>query len=420
MTRGHMALLLLGAIAAGFVAGTFYTERERVSAAGLGSRRVLYYVDPMHPAYTSDKPGTAPDCGMKLEPVYADVRAPDRSRALPGEVSISPETQQLIGVKVAAVEERAVNERLRLTGHVAADETRLYRINLGIDGVVRELAPATTGRPIRKDEWLATIGAPDARSPLQSYIVALDVLDRTTRNAEGPAPIALATASVQQSIDRLLTLGVSQSQIAEIARTRQLPLNLRITAPADGVVVSRTVTVGQKLQRGDELFRVADLRNVWIQADLFGRDAEFVRPGMPAVISLPDRPRRFHGVVSRDVVPQFDASNQSVRLRIDVQNPELLLQPGMFVDVEVPIALPAALVVPVDAVLHSGRKTMVFVERRPGVFERRDVETGWHFAPHVEIVNGLTEGERIVVSGTFLVDSESRLRHSRTVVDDRR
>lgn len=421
MTRGLLALLLLSAIAAGFVAGSLYPDRERVSAADLGSRRVLYYVDPMHPAYTSDKPGTAPDCGMKLEPVYADARAPaHNSASSPGEVRISPETQQLVGVKVGAVEKRAVTERLRLTGRVATDETRVYRINLGIDGVVRELGAATTGSRVRKDGWLATIGAPDTRSPFQSYIVALDVLDRTSKNAEGPGPITLATASVQQSVDRLLTLGVSQPQIDEIARTRQLPANLRITAPEDGVVVSRNVSVGQKLQRGDELFRIADLRRVWILADIFGRDAELVRAGMAAGVSIPDRPHRFHGIVSRDVVPQFDANNQSVRLRIDVQNPELLLQPGMFVAVEVPVDLPPALVVPVDAVIHSGRNTMVFVERRPGVFERRDVETGWHFAPYVQIVNGLSEGDRIVVSGTFLVDSESRLRHSRSAVDSRR
>lgn len=419
MTRGRVALLLLGAIAGGFVAGSLYTERERVSAADLGSRRVLHYVDPMHPAYTSDKPGTAPDCGMQLEPVYADERAPAHGTASSsGEVSISPEAQRLIGVKVGAVEKRAVTERLRLTGRVATDETRVYRINLGIDAVVRELAAATTGSRVGKGQWLATIAAPDARSALQSYIVALDVLDRTTRSAEGPGPIALATASMQQSVDRLLTIGVSQAQIDEIARTRQLPLNLRISAPEDGVVVSRNVSVGQKLQRGEELFRIADLRRVWILADVFGGDAEFVRAGLTAGVSIPGRPRRFHGIISRDVV-QFDANNQSVRLRIDVQNPELLLLPGMFVDVDVPVALPAALVVPVDAVIHSGRNTMVFVERRPGVFERTDVVTGWHFAPYVEIVKGLAEGERIVVSGTFLVDSESRLRHSRTVIDSR-
>lgn len=417
MTRGQVSLLVLGAIAGGFVAGMQYTERERVSAADLGSRRVLHYVDPMHPAYTSDRPGTAPDCGMRLEPVYADARAPARDGgASTREVNISSERQQLIGVKVGAVERRSVTERLRLTGQVVTDETRVYRINLGIDAVVRALAPAATGNRVRKGEWLATISAPDARSALQSYIVALDVLDRTTRNAEGPGPIALATASMLQSADRLLTLGVPQAQLEEMTRTRQLPLTLAITAPEDGVVMARNVTVGQKLQRGEEIFRIADLRRVWILADVLGRDAELVRAGLTARIAIPGRARRFEGSISRDVV-EFDRDNQSVRLRIDVQNPELLLQPGMFVDVEVPLAISPGLVVPADAVIHSGRSTMVFVERRPGVFEPIDVVTGRHLAPYVEIVEGLDEGQRVVVSGTFLVDSESRLRHGRTAVD---
>src|SRR5688500_15911237 len=131
MTRGQVSLLVLGAIAGGFVAGMLYTERERVSAADLGSRRVLHYVDPMHPAYTSDRPGTAPDCGMRLEPVYADDRAAARDAgASTREVNISSEIQQLIGVKVGAVERRSVTERLRLTGQVVTDETRVYRINL--------------------------------------------------------------------------------------------------------------------------------------------------------------------------------------------------------------------------------------------------------------------------------------------------
>ena len=426
MTKARLSFVLLVALGAGFVGGFWYNERERVSADAVGSRRLLYYVDPMHPAYTSDKPGTAPDCGMTLAPVYSDSvsagarvdgRAPESFA--PGALSITPEQQHLIGMRVAPVEKRSSTERLRLYGRVAADETRLYRINVGVDGYVRDVSAATTGNHVRKDERLVTLSAPDARAPIQGYIVALEVLDRASKEGGSPGAFALNNSSVQQSVERLLTLGLSRAQLAEIDRTRQVPPALEITAPAEGFVIGRNASIGQKVQRGDELFRIADLRRVWILADVFGHDAEFVRAGMTAGISIPNRPRRFHGIVSRHVVPQFDTANQSVRLRIEVQNPDLLLQPGMSVDVEVPVDLPPALVVPVDAVIHSGRNTMVFVERRPGVFERRDVETGWHFAPYVEIVKGLSEGERIVVSGTFLVDSESRLRHSRTAADPR-
>jgi membrane fusion protein, copper/silver efflux system len=418
MKKAALSVLLLGVLAAGFLAGAWYNQREQVSAASLSARKILYYVDPMHPAYKSDKPGIAPDCGMRLEPIYADGAAAGRadlkvgpSAAIPpGAMNISSEKQQLIGVRVSPVEKRSATERLRLYGRVAPDETRVYRINVGIDGFIRELSTVTTGSHVRNNEWLATFSAPEARSPIQGYLIALEVLDRTRQRAEGPLPVEVAGAGLQQSIDRLLTLGMSRVQVEEIARTRQVPPNIKITAPADGFVLARNVSAGQKFERGDELFQIADLRRVWILADVFGREAEYVRPGMVARVSIPGRASTFRARVS-DVLPQFDAASQSLKVRLEVDNPQFLLRPDMFVDVELPIAFPPTIAVPVDAVLDSGVKKTVFVERAAGMFEPREVETGWRFGDRVEIVKGLAAGERIVVSGTFLLDSESRIRH---------
>lgn len=417
MTKASLSVLLLGVLGAGFLAGSWYNQRERVSAASLPARKVLHYVDPMHPAYKSDKPGIAPDCGMQLEPIYEDrgqqpaPEAPASGMAA-GAVNISLEKQQLIGVRVSPVEKTSATERLRLYGRVAADETRLYRIDVGIGGFIRELSGVTTGSHVRKDEWLATFFAPEARSLIQAYLVTLDVLDRTRNTADAQTAINLATAGVQQSIDRLLTLGMSSVQVEEIGRTRQVPPNVRITAPAAGFVVARNVSAGQKFERGDELYRIADLRRVWVLADVFGREAEYVQPGMIAQVSLPGRTRSFRARVSRDVLPQFDAASQSVKVRLEADNPGYLLRPDMFVDVDLLIPLPPTIAVPVDAVLDSGRKKTVFVERGDGVFEPREVETGWRFGERVEIVRGLRAGDRIVVSGRFLLDSESRMRHT--------
>ena len=429
MTKPRLSFLLLGVLAAGFVAGSWYNERERVSADDFPARTILYYVDPMHPTYTSDKPGTAPDCGMALQPIYADAEGASLENHArhgggtahavlggphspsSGAVTVSEAKQQLIGVRVSPVEKRSATERLRLYGRVAVDETRLYTINIGLEGVIRELSLATTGSRVRKDEWLATLSAPDARAPIQGYLVALDVLDRALKDAEGPGPIAMATASRQQSVDRLLTLGLSSAQVDEIARTRQLPTQIRITAPAEGFVLARNVSIGQKFQRGDELYRIADLRRVWILADVFGPDADYVRPGMDVEVSLPGRVRVLRAKISQDVLPQFDGARQSLQVRLELDNPQYLLRPDMFVDVEVPITFPSAIAVPVEAVLDSGVKKTVFVERSAGVFEPRLVETGWRSGGTVEIVKGLSSGERIVVSGTFLLDSESRIRH---------
>jgi membrane fusion protein, copper/silver efflux system len=432
-----LGLLLLGVLGVGFLAGSWSNQRERVSAAGLRARRILYYVDPMHPAYKSEKPGVAPDCGMALEPIYEDgeLRADlkvgpythnnsrvsadhqhcpvgaDLQVGPTGGIHISPSLQQMFGVRVRAAERRSITERLRLYGRVATDETRVYSIDVGIDGFIRQLSRVTTGSRVHKDEWLATFSAPEARSPIQSYLVALDVLERARSAGDGPTPIELATAAVQQSVDRLMTIGMSTEQIAEVARTRQVPFNIRIAAPADGFVVARNVSTGQKFERGDELFRVADLRRVWIEADVFGGDAKYVKPGAAAEVFLPGRTQSVRARVSPDVLPQFDAANQSVTVRLEAENRDYLLRPDMFVDVELIVTLPPALAVPADAVLDAGVRRTVFVERSEGLFESRTVETGWRFGSLVEIVRGLQPGERVVVAGTFLLDSESRMRH---------
>jgi RND family efflux transporter MFP subunit len=406
--------LLIGALGAGFVAGALYDRNEAVSAASSRPQTLLYYVDPMNPAYKSDRPGKAPD-GMDLVAVYDnDVRRiavePAAEETGEGVVSLDREKQQLIGIRVAAAERTGHTERLRLFGRVAADESGLYRINVGIEGFIRDVAAVTTGSRVEKGQLLATFSAPEVRGPIQAYMVAREVLARARKAGEGATSIELAEAALQQTTDRLLTYGMSEGQIDEIGRTRQVPSTIRITAPANGVVVMRNASVGQKLARGDELFRIAYLARVWVLADVFGGDADHVEPGAAAVVSVPGRTASFRARVSRDVPPQFDAGSQSVKVRLDVENTSDVLRPDMFVDVDLLVALPPAIAVPADAILDSGLKRTVFVERRAGVFETREIETGWRFGGRVEIVKGLTAGERVVVAGTFVVDAERRVR----------
>ena len=392
MKNATLLFLVLTALGAGFLAGSSYSHRERVSAASVAAGG---------PAKAGPYEGTH-DHDMAMA---ASSAAPSDA------VTVSPLKQQLIGVRVSAVEKKAATSRLRLYGRVAAEETRIYTLNVGIDGFIRQVSNVTTGSHVRKDEWLATFSAPEARLPIQGYLVAVDVLNRTTTSNDSPAAIEQASAGVQQATDRLLTLGMSSVQIEEIARTRQVPPNLKLTAPEEGFVLERHVSIGQKFERGDELYRIADLRRVWILADVFGRDAESIRPGMEAEVSLPGRARTLRAKISGDVLPQFDRASQSLKVRLEVENPDFLLRPDMFVDVEVPITFNAAIAVPVEAVLDAGVRKTVFVERSAGVFEPRQVETGWRSGGTVEIVKGLSSGDRIVVSGTFLLDSESRIRH---------
>jgi Cu(I)/Ag(I) efflux system membrane fusion protein len=403
-TRGIVVVAVLAIFGGGFVAGRY--RAPAAAAAGRRARAVLYYVDPMHPAYTSPDPGRAPDCGMTLVPVYED-----ESSEAGAAVCVTAAMQEAIGIRVAAVERAPRVDRLRVYGRVAADEARSYRVDAGLSGYMRELSAVTTGSRVQKDQWLATLSSPDPRSPFQGYLVALELLARSKSAGENEAQIAAAAATLELSIERLRTLGVSTSQLEEVARTKVLPSSIRILAPADGFVLARSVTAGQTVDRGHELYRIADIRRVWIMADVFGREAALVGPGMAATVRIPGRGEIAGARVSTQVLPQFDPATQSVRVRIEADNPGYVLRPDMAVDVDLQVRGGDALVVPADAVRDAGLEQLVFVERS-GVFQPRRVKTGWRGGGRVEILDGLTPGERIAVSGAFLLDSESRLRHA--------
>jgi len=215
--------------------------------------------------------------------------------------------------------------------------------------------------------------------------------------------------NLQLRIQQLQNLGMSALQIEEIRRTRELPETIKILAPADGFVLARNASPGLKFERGAEWYRIADLSRIWILADVFENDVKYLRPGVRAQVSLPNQRRTFPATVA-ETLPQFDAATRTLKVRLEAENLGFALRPDMFVDVELPITLPPAITVPVDAVLDSGLKKTVFVDRGEGVFEPRPVQTGWRLGDRVEIVEGLAPGERIVVSSTFLLDSESRMR----------
>ncbi len=409
-------VLSMSLLASAFLAGA-WVQHARSKAGSAVGRKPLYYVDPMHPAYRSDKPGIAPDCGMQLEPVYAEgATAASDGSAAPrpaGAVDVAADKQQLLGVRVGTVERAPTTHRLRLFGRVVPDERRAYLLNAATEGSVREVSPVTTGARVRKGQWLASVFSAETRTALQAYITALDVQDQdpTARRQEGFVVAAGTTASksAQFTVERLVGLGMSPLQIEEIRRKRDIPLLMKVYAPVDGFVLSRNVSLGQKYEKGAEWYRIANLDKVWILADALEAEASFVKPGMRAEVSLPG-PRRTVAATVSEVLPQFDPATRTMKVRLEVDNPGHLLRPDMFADVDLSIVLPAATTVPVDAVVDSGVRKTVFVERGPGAFEPRAVETGWRFGDRVEVVRGLQAGERVVVSGTFLVDSESRMK----------
>jgi len=371
----------------------------------------------MHPAYRSDRPGTAPDCGMDLEPVYADESPRGEGTATPA-VKLTPVLQQLTGVRVTTVSKSAGQQSFRLFGRVTADETRVYRINAGIAGYMRDVLPVTTGTVVKKDQLLATFSSPMATMPLQTFIMNVGAEERfqkavNDRSLEGQA-LPSAAANVQQRIQQLQDLGMSLLQIDEVRRTRLIPEKVRILAPADGIVMTRTVSPGQKFERGMEFYTIADLSRVWIVADVFEKDSQYVYPGQTASVVLSSGQPQLTGKVI-GILPQVDASSRTLKVRVEVQNTKILLRPDMFVDVRLDVVAPASLSVPVDSVLDSGLKKTVYVETAESKFEPRNVETGYRFGDTVEIVKGLSEGDKIAAQANFLLDSETRIQQTAVI-----
>lgn len=411
MKKASYAILLLIVVLVSFLAGRHYSRGS--SGAKTASRRVLYYVDPMHPAYKSDKPGIAPDCGMQLEPVYEDGAAVPSSGASPtiaGGVQISPEKQQLIGVRMAQVEKSPGTRAMRVLGRVSVDENRVYRILTGSEGWIRSIDAGTTGSLVQHDQVLATLYNRDFLTAEQGLIYAMNSLDRFKKEGmDSPEQIASTNNQIAAAEDNLRALGMGETQIREIARTRKISREIEVRAPVAGLVVARSVFPGLRFERSTELYRIVDLSRVWILADLYENEAQYFRPGTTARITVPHQSGSFNARVS-DVPPQFDPAARTLKVRLECNNPGFALRPDMFVDVELPIGFPPAITVPADAVLDSGLRTTVFVDRGNGYFEPRKIETGWRSGDRVQILKGLMEGERVVVSGTFLVDSESRLK----------
>ena len=417
MKRTSLAIAVVAAIAASYGIGRYNSHSQSGNQTG---RHVLYYVDPMHPSYKSDKPGIAPDCGMRLVPVFAE----DLGNAQPssplaqlptGAVAIDAATQRLMGIRVAAVEKSGATRTVRVIGRVVPEDTRVYRINSGLDGFIRETYNDSVGMLVKKDQKLASYYSPDILAVASGFLAASERVPGAVGNDGNrtmPFPGTLSkqgVSSMQGYTDRLRNLGMSDVQIKRMADLRQLPESIDIVAPADGFIVARNISPGQHFDHEMEFYRLADLSRVWVVAEIYEQEAPYLRPGGLAQIHLKDEGRNLPGRIT-DSLPQSEAGGGTVKLRLEVDNPKFLLRPDKVVDVELPIQLPPAVTVPLDAVVDSGARARVYIERGEGIFEPREVETGWRFGERVEILRGVRPGERVVVEATFLVDSESRLK----------
>jgi len=424
MKKTVLAITVLGIAAVSFLAGRWAIPVQHQISESRSEREILYYIDPMNPGFRSEEPGIAP-CGMPLEPFYADsgelqmVSAP----ALPpGAVKISTARQQLIGVRVAPVQTSPMTYTLRLYGQVIPDETLTYRINASTDSWIRELSDVTTGGIVKKGQLLARGLAPSYYNAQVTFLIAMDNLDRINRNLEGQTrqnQADIADNQIRMAVQALQNLGIGDLQVEELANTRKAQPYLQVRAPTRGVVLERNLTLNQWFRAGEEFYTIADIGRVWVYADVYEDEARHLAPGMKVKVIHKQMGKTFNASVSR-VLPLFDSVSKTLKVRLDVENKKYDLRPDMFVDIEIPITMPATVHVPADALVDSGMKTIVYTDLGGGAFEPRKVSTGWRLGRQVQITSGLMPGERVVVAGNFLIDSESRMRASASAGEESR
>ncbi len=394
-------------IAAGiFVTGYMANRQPAPVTSSTAVRQLLYYTCPMHPQYKSDKTGDCPSCGMRLVPMYADDKPGSASADSPGMLEVNAATQQLIGVRTDEVRRASASYLLRVPGRVTVDDARLYRIVAAVDGWVRELGQNAVGSFVEKDQVLASYYTNNLLAASQTLLFAMATNEQMGEGYLGTqrGPTSL---NLQVAIDTLRSLGMTDAQIQEVQRSRQAAPLIRIFSPIAGFVFERNISPEQRFDKGAELYRIGDIGHVWVLADIFEKDSGFVKPGIMAAVRY--RNRTWQARMS-DALPQFDSTTRTLKTRFEVDNPGNVLRPGMFVDLELQVNVPPAVTVPADALVDTGRSQTVFVDRGNGAFEPRVVQTGWRLGDQVEITSGLEAGERIVISGNFLIDSERRMR----------
>jgi Cu(I)/Ag(I) efflux system membrane fusion protein len=351
---------------------------------------------------------------LKAEPIGSMSKSvsPDSdedSSLVPGTVEISEANRKRMGVRLETVERKSHKQSIRLLGRVTADETRIYRINAAVEGWIRDVTEVTTGSRVGRDRVLAWFYSPEFLSAQQAYIYALSSMDRFQASGKEPtAQIALTRLNLQQYKDTLRNLGMSDIQIEQIGKTRQYTESIEIRAPAGGFVTFRNITKGLRFEKGTELFRIVDLARVWILADVYENDIGGIRPGTGVKVFLKQQQKIIPARVS-GVLPQFDATTRTMKVRLEAENPEFALRPDMFVDLVFPLETSEALTIPAEAVIDSGLRKTVFIESGRDFLQPREIETGRRYGNRVEIVRGLAPGERIVVSGNFLIDAESKM-----------
>jgi len=381
------------------------------------------YTCPMHPYYTSDHPGKCPICGMDLvkketeEKKPAGDIAPAGAPAAPkpnipegfAPIKIDPDKQQLIGVSTDEVAVKPFAKTIRAVGWVDYREPSLFTVNAKFEGWAEKLYVDYTGQLVKKGQPLLEIYSPELVSAQEVYLLARKSGGMTS--GSGSDEDKGDNASFLAASRRKLELwDISNAQIAGIEKSGVAKKTLTLNSPGAGFVIEKGVSQGDKIMSGQELYKIADLSEVWIYADIYENDISLIKVGQMAAIKSSSLPGQTDQARVKYIFPYINADTRTNRVRFELANPGYRLKPKMFVDTEIQVDYGKRLVIPDRAVLDAGEKKIVFVDRGNGYFDPREVVLGIQADDFSEVLSGVKEGDKVVTSANFLVDSESRLK----------
>lgn len=378
--------------------------------------KVQLWTCSMHPFIIKDKPGTCPICGMELIKKIDDSASGGAQSAeqkqqadMLGHVSLSPTQRVMANVATIAAKQSVLNKEINAVGIVQFDQSRQAKVTAWIAGRIDQLHVNTVGSYVTKDKPVAEIYSPDLLTTQQEYLLAIKSRDQLKNSAI--ASIAQnGEGLVASARQRLMLFGVKESQIAELEKAGKPNIRLPIYTPLSGIVIEKMVQQGQYVNTGEALFNIADLSSVWVEVEVYENEFPNIHIGQQVEIrsqSFPGRP--FTGKISF-IYPFLDPKTRTVKARVEMPNPGMKLKPDMFVSAIIKVPLGSAIVVPVTAVIDTGKRRVVWVETAQGMFEPRDVQVGQQSDDKIQILSGIRSGDKVAVSGGYLIDSESQLK----------
>lgn len=360
-------------------------------------KKIAYWVAPMDANYRRDEPGKSP-MGMDLVPVYEETG--DDADA----VRISPAMVQNLGVRTAVAERGRLGRMIDTVGYVSFDESLISHIHLRVDGWIEKLHVTNEGERVKKGDPLFELYSPTLVNAQEEYLEAIKSGNKRL---------------IRSSRDRLLSLDISADQIDRLRKSGKVKQNVTFRAQQDGIVTSLNAPQGMFVKPATRVMSLVDLSKVWVQVEVFERQASWVKEGQPAEMSLAFLPGQIWEGDVVYVYPELDKKTRTLRVRLQFDNQDESLKPNMYANVKLyPGIKSDVLFVPREAVINSGRMTRVLVAKEGGKFYAREVKTGIESGDYTEILDGLKEGEKVVVSGQFLIDSEASLKGSLTRMSD--